>query len=140
MLSSKGAYRLKSSDAERKVILIATGSEVQVAMDVAAALEEKGVGADVVSMPCMERFEEQPQAYKDDLLPNVSPDEILRVSIEAGATLGWERYTMTNGLTIGIDRFWRFRSGRRTVRAFRLYQRGHRSPDTQEDWQVIHIG
>ena len=105
MLSGKGAYRLKSAEAARKVILIATGSEVHLAIDVAKALEEKGVGADVVSMPSMELFEAQDDAYKADLLPDVSPSEILRVSIEAGATLGWERYTMANGLQIGLDRF-----------------------------------
>ena len=105
MLSAKGAYRLKSAEAERKVILIATGSEVQVALATAQQLESKGVGADVISMPCMETFAEQDEAYREDLLPNVDPDTILRVSIEAGATLGWERYTMANGLNIGLDRF-----------------------------------
>ena len=105
MLSAKGAYRLKAADADRKVILIATGSEVALALDTAKALEEKGVGADVISMPSMELFEQQDEAYKRDLLPDVGPEEILRVSIEAGATLGWERYTMANGLQIGLDRF-----------------------------------
>jgi len=104
-LSAKGAYRLRSANAARKVILIATGSEVEVAVAAAEALEADGIGADVISMPCMELFEAQEQSYKDDLLPNVPPEQLLRVSIEAGATLGWERYTMTNGLQIGLDRF-----------------------------------
>ncbi|RYE37431.1 MAG: transketolase, partial [Hyphomicrobiales bacterium] len=104
MLTAKGAYRLKAADAARKVILIATGSEVQVAMDVAAALEGQGIGADVVSMPCMERFEQQSDAYKADVLASGSAD-VVRVSIEAGSTLGWQRYTRDNGITIGIDRF-----------------------------------
>lgn len=104
-LSAKGAYRLRSAKGERKVILIATGSEVEVAVATADALEAQGIGADVVSMPCMELFEAQPQAYKDELLPNVPPEQLLRVSIEAGCTLGWDRYTMTNGLRIGLDRF-----------------------------------
>lgn len=103
--SARGAYRLKAAENARKVILIATGSEVHLAMEVAAKLEQDGVGADVISMPCMELFEQQDEAYKQDLLPNVDPSEILRVSIEAGTTLGWERYTMANGLTIGLDRF-----------------------------------
>ena len=103
--SMQGAYRLKSADAARKVILIATGSEVALAMDVANALENDGIGADVISMPCMELFEQQDEAYKRDLLPDVDPSQILRVSIEAGSTLGWERYTMANGLNIGLDRF-----------------------------------
>jgi transketolase len=104
-LCAKGAYRLKAAEAPRKVILIATGSEVEIAMGVAARLEGEGVGADVVSMPCTEAFDAQPDAYREDLLPDVSNREILRVSIEAGTTFGWERYTGLHGLRIGIDRF-----------------------------------
>ncbi|WP_435203887.1 transketolase [Qipengyuania sp. 902] len=104
-LCSKGAYRLKQASAERRVILIATGSEVHVALECAEQLEQQGIGADVVSMVCTELFDEQDESYKADLLPNVDPGKILRVSIEAGTTFGWERYTMANGLNIGIDRF-----------------------------------
>ena len=103
--SAKGAYRLKSAENARKVILIATGSEVHLALECAAELEKQGEGADVVSMVCTQLFDEQDDAYKTDLLPDVSPSEVLRVSIEAGTTFGWDRYTMTNGLRIGIDRF-----------------------------------
>jgi len=103
--SARGAYRLRAATAARKTILIATGSEVQLAMEVADQLEAKGIGADVVSMPCAELFDQQDDAYKADLLPDVSPSEVLRVSIEAGVTMGWERYTMLNGLNIGLDRF-----------------------------------
>jgi transketolase len=87
------------------VIFIATGSEVEIALDAAALLERQGIGADVVSMPCTERFDEQPQAYREEILPDVSNREILRVSVEAGTTFGWERYTGLHGLRIGIDRF-----------------------------------
>ena len=104
-LSAKGAYRLKSADAARKVILIATGSEVEVALACAEQLEADGIGADVVSMVCTELFDEQSAEYREDLLPNVDPQDILRVSIEAGTTFGWDRYTMANGLRIGLDRF-----------------------------------
>ncbi len=104
-MCSKGAYRLKQANAGRRVILIATGSEVHVALECAEQLEQQGIGADVVSMVCTELFDEQDESYKADLLPNVDPGEILRVSIEAGTTFGWERYTMANGLNIGIDRF-----------------------------------
>ncbi len=79
MLSARGAYRLRSAKAARKVILMASGSEVEIACQVAARLEEKGVGADVVSVPCMDLFEQQDAAYKAELLPDVSPGEILRV-------------------------------------------------------------
>lgn len=100
-LSAKGAYRLKAATAERKVVLVATGSEVEIAVATAALLEEQGIGADVVSMPSWAHFDAQPQAYKDDLLPH----HVLRASIEAGTTFGWERYVGIAGLRFGIDTF-----------------------------------
>ena len=102
---ARGAYRLKAAEADRKVILIATGSEVSLALEVAEKLEGEGVGVDVVSMPCTELFDAQDDDYRADILPNVDPSQILRVSIEAGTTFGWERYTMANGLNFGLDRF-----------------------------------
>jgi len=104
-LCARGAYRLKAAQHPRKVIFVATGSEVEIALAAAAQLESGGVGADVVSMPCTERFDAQPAAYRADILPDVSNREILRVSIEAGTTFGWERYTGLHGLRLGIDRF-----------------------------------
>jgi transketolase len=100
---AQGAYRLKAADAKRRVVLIATGSEVSVAVEIAAALEAQSIGADVVSMPCWEVFETQSQAYRDDIL--ASDHDILRVSIEAGSTFGWSTMTGNNGLRIGIDSF-----------------------------------
>jgi transketolase len=104
-LCARGAYRLKVAENNRKVIILATGSEVEIALDAAAKLEEQGIGTDVVSMPCTERFDAQHRQYREDILPDVSNREILRVSIEAGTTFGWERYTGIHGLRIGIDRF-----------------------------------
>jgi len=104
-LCARGAYRLKPAQAERKVILIATGSEVEIALNAAGLLEAQGIGTDVVSMPCTERFDAQPWQYREDILPDVSNRQVLRVSIEAGTTFGWERYTGLHGLRIGIDRF-----------------------------------
>lgn len=101
-LCEKGAYSIKSAQNEKRVVLVATGSEVSLAMDVAAQLEAGGVGADVVSMPCTELFDAQSDDYKSELLGG---DDILRVSIEAGTTFGWERYTGLNGLRFGIDSF-----------------------------------
>lgn len=103
--SARGAYRLKQAENARKVILIATGSELSLAVECAAQLEARGVGADVVSMVCTQLFDEQDAAYSADILPDVAPEEILRVSVEAGTTFGWDRYTMTHGLRFGIDRF-----------------------------------
>jgi transketolase len=99
--SARGAYRLRDATAARQVVLVATGSEVAVALATAEALEAQGVGADVVSMPCMEQFAQQDAAYRADLLPAGT----LKVSIEAGVTLGWERYIGQDGLAIGLDRF-----------------------------------
>ncbi len=99
--SARGAYRLKAAEAPRRVALIATGSEVEIALACAAQLETAGIGADVVSMPCAELFLEQDAAYRADVLPG----DVLKVSIEAGVTLGWERFTGSDGLTIGIDHF-----------------------------------
>ena len=99
--SAKGAYRLVSATAERKVVLLATGSEVQLAVEAATALEADGIGADVVSMPCWELFEAQDETYQNALIPA----DLLAVSIEAGTTFGWHKWTGRNGLNIGIDRF-----------------------------------
>ena len=104
-LCVRGAYRLKSAQNNRKVIIVATGSEVEIALGAATQLEQQGIGTDVVSMPCTERFDAQPSDYREEILPDVSNREILRVSIEAGTTFGWERYTGLHGLRIGIDRF-----------------------------------
>src|SRR4051812_4080327 len=104
-LCARGAYRLKAAKKPGKVIILATGSEVEIALAVAAQLEEREIGADVISMPCTERFDAQPADYCEDILPDVSNREVLRVSIEAGTTFGWERYTGLHGLRIGIDRF-----------------------------------
>jgi transketolase len=104
-LSARGAYRLRAAAAERKVILLATGSEVEIALAVSKRLEGQGIGTDVVSMPCAELFDAQDDAYRGDILPDVSNRLILRASIEAGSTIGWERYTGLHGLRFGIDRF-----------------------------------
>jgi transketolase len=100
-LCARGAYRLRAAAAPRRVVLIGTGSEVHVALEVADALEARGLGADVVSMPCWSLFDAQDAAYRDDLLP----EDAFKVSIEAGATLGWERYIGRRGLAVGLDRF-----------------------------------
>ena len=82
-------------------MILASGSEVEIANACAAQLEAGGVGVDVVSMVCTELFDEQPEAYRADLLPA----DALIVSIEAASTFGWQRYTGTHGLNIGIDSF-----------------------------------
>jgi transketolase len=98
---AKGAYRLRDATAARQVVFVATGSEVAVALATAEALEALGIGADVVSMPCMELFTKQDSSYRADLLPA----GVLKVSVEAGVTQGWERFIGQDGLAIGLDRF-----------------------------------
>jgi len=99
--SARGAYRLRGAQAARKVVLVATGSEVEIAAAVADRLEGEGIGADVVSMPSMSRFLTQDAAYRADLLPG----DTLIVSIEAGTTFGWQAITGDKGLRFGIDSF-----------------------------------
>ncbi|MBB6424595.1 transketolase [Sphingopyxis sp. JAI128] len=100
-LCAKGGYRLRGASAARKVVLVATGSEVSLAIEVADKLEAAGHGADVISMVSTELFDEQSAAYQADVLP----EDALIVSIEAGTTFGWERYTGRHGLRFGIDSF-----------------------------------
>jgi transketolase len=97
----RGAYVLADPPGGRiDAILVATGSEVSLAVEAQVLLAARGVGARVVSMPCWELFAGQGQAYIDDVLP---PDVRARVSIEAGITLGWQRWVGGDGECIGID-------------------------------------
>lgn len=98
--SLRGAYTLwQRSVGDPDVILLATGSEVHVALEAAHALD---ANVRVVSMPCWELFELQPQAYRDEVLP---PSVTARLSVEAGVSLGWERWLGSRGASIAIDRF-----------------------------------
>jgi transketolase len=99
----RGAYVLADAEsAEPDAILIATGSEVAVALEARAMLAEQGLEARVVSMPSWEVFASQDEAYRDEVLP---PSTAARVSIEAAATFGWERWIGDRGIAIGVDRF-----------------------------------
>lgn len=98
---ARGGYIVRDTD-DAKILLIATGSEVQLALAAAEQLEQSGIGARVVSLPCLEWFDAQDQSYRDSVLP---PSVRARVSIEAGATLGWWRYVGSDGRVVGIDHF-----------------------------------
>lgn len=99
----KGAYVLADADAGNPdLILIATGSEVALAADAKKILDGKGARTRVVSMPCWELFDAQPKSYRDEVLP---PQVGARMSIEAGATLGWAKYVGDRGFAFGIDHF-----------------------------------
>ncbi len=100
---SRGAYVLaEASGGKPRLILIGTGSELQLAAAARPKLEAEGIPTRVVSMPCWEFFETQPKEYRDEVLP---PDVRARLSIEAGVTLGWERYVGDGGGSIGVDRY-----------------------------------
>ena len=101
-LVAKGAYVLSDCDGTPDVLLLATGSEVQLALAAQDTLAGDGVKARVVSMPCLEWFAEQDQSYQDEVLP---PAVTARVSIEAGVTIPWWKYVGSNGRTIGLDHF-----------------------------------
>jgi transketolase len=95
----KGAYVLEAFG--KDVILVATGSEVEVVMKAAVELKAAGILATVVSMPSFKIFEEQDEAYKMEIFPHGVP----KISVEAGATMGWWKYIGRDGIAIGIDRF-----------------------------------
>lgn len=103
---ARGAYVFTESASIKKgrpeVILMATGSELEIAVEAFYALDDEGVKTRVVSMPSWELFEQQSEEYRDAVLP---PEVTARVSIEAGATLGWDRYIGNDGVAIGVDRF-----------------------------------
>jgi transketolase len=99
----KGAYVLSEAEGGGpEIILMATGSELGLIVDAQTELAKQGVRARVVSFPCWELFEAQPASYRDSVLP---PDVKARLSIEAGVTLGWERWIGADGVAMGVDRF-----------------------------------
>ena len=99
---ARGGYVLRDAGGTPELILIGTGSELQLAMVAAQTLDGEGIACRVVSLPCWERFEAQDQAYRDAVLP---PDVRKRVSIEVGVSLGWERWVGDEGAIIGLDHF-----------------------------------
>ncbi len=98
----RGGYVLWESAKNPDVILIATGSEVHIALEASQLLGAGGIGVRVVSLPSWDLFQEQSQAYRDSVLP---PSVRARISIEAASTLGWERWVGDAGVAIGIDHF-----------------------------------
>ena len=101
-MPSQGAYLLQSNSAEPKVAIIATGSEVQLGLQVSELLGEHNISSSVISMPSWESFDQQSDEYKNSVLP-ISHN--LTVSIEAATTFGWAKYVGRNGISIGIDSF-----------------------------------
>jgi transketolase len=99
---AKGGYVLADSDGTPDVVLIGTGSEVQLAVEAKKALEADGIKARVVSMPCVEWFDAQDQSYRDSVIP---PSVKARVSVEAGIAQSWHRFTGDAGVNVSIEHF-----------------------------------
>jgi transketolase len=100
-LSARGAYVLRQADGAAAVTLLATGSEVEIALKARDLLQDQGVGTRVVSMPSWELFEEQTDEYKSATIDTGT----VRVAIEAASPMGWERYIGTNGAFVGMRGF-----------------------------------
>ena len=98
---AKGAYTLIDADGDLEVVIIATGSEVSVALDARDALQAEGIGTRVVSAPCLEWFNAQPADYRAAVLP----DGVAKVAVEAGVPTGWREYVGQSGEVVGIDHF-----------------------------------
>lgn len=108
-LAAKGAYILADAPQARpEIILIATGSEVQLALSAREILAREGVGARVVSAPCLEWFAEQTPKYRDEVLP---PEVKARVAVEAGAAGGWREFTGDAGEIVSINEYGASASG-----------------------------
>ncbi len=112
---ARGAYVIAEAGGTPDLILIATGSEVSLALDAKKLIDEKGVRTRVVSMPCWELFADQPQSYRDEVLP---PSVTARMSIEAGATFGWSQWVGDRGYAFGIDHFGRSAPAAEIAKAF----------------------
>lgn len=98
----RGGYVLWEASPQPDVILIGTGSELHIAMDASKLLQESGITARVVSLPSWELFDAQPAEYRNKILP---PEVTARVSVEAGVTMGWERYVGAHGTAVGLSGF-----------------------------------
>ena len=123
---ARGGYVLHDPEGAPQVVLVATGSEVWVCVDAAAALAAAGVAARVVSLPCWELFALQSEEYRASVLPPGLPT----LSVEAATTFGWDRYADDS---LGIDHFGGQRAGRGRAREVRLHPRQRRGPGPGPD-------
>ncbi len=97
----KGAYTINLTSHESSVTLVASGTEVELALKVQELLKENNIHSKVVSMPCMELFDKQPKNYREDIL---EPNSLI-ITIEAGSIMSWQKYLVDKGLNLGIDKF-----------------------------------
>jgi len=112
---ASGAYVLREASGDVQLILIATGSEVEVALDAQDRLEAEGVSTRVVSMPCQEWFDSMDAEYKESVLPAAVT---ARVSVEAGVAMGWSKYVGSTGASVSIEHFGASASGAKCMEEF----------------------
>ena len=125
-LCARGAYVLHEADGgEREVTLFATGSEVHIAVEARARLQADGIPTAVVSMPCWELFDIQPEKYRREVLGPSWP-ECVRVAVEAAISPGWDRYIGENGVFVGLQGLRPVGAGRGAVPALRHHRRERR--------------
>ena len=112
---ANGAYVLREASADVALIIVATGSEVEVALDAQDKLEAEGISTRVVSMPCQEWFDKMDPEYKESVLPAAVR---ARVSVEAGISMGWAKYVGTAGASVSLEHFGASASGAKCFEEF----------------------
>ena len=133
LVRRRGGYVIAEADGgEPQLLLLATGSEVSVALGARELLQAEGVPTRVVSMPCLEWFDAQPAEYREQVLP---ARVRARVSVEAGSDQGWWKYVGTDGACVSVEHFGASAAGRGALRPVGLHprQRGRRSPARSSD-------
>jgi len=100
-MSNLGGYELKKTNLNPEVTLIASGSEVQIAIEALNKLQSANINSKVVSMPCQELFDKQPKEYKEKVIEKNSK----KISIEASSIFGWEKYIDSEGFSLGMKSF-----------------------------------
>ena len=100
-MSALGGYELKKTNSNPEITLIASGSEVEIAIEALNKLKQNNINSKVVSMPCQELFDKQPKEYREKVIQKNSK----KISIEAGSVLGWEKYVDSDGASLGVKSF-----------------------------------
>jgi transketolase len=100
-MSALGGYELKKTNSNPEITLIASGSEVEIAIDAQNKLKEANINSKVVSMPCQELFDKQPKGYREKVIEKNSK----KISIEASSIFGWEKYVDSDGVSLGLKSF-----------------------------------
>ena len=115
-MSSMGGYELNKTDSNTDITLIASGSEVHIAVEASKKLKEDNINSKVVSMPCQELFDKQPKEYKEKIIEQKSK----KISIEASCIFGWEKYVGSEGVSLGLKSFGKSAPGKTLYKNFNL--------------------